>query len=333
MTAYDSGFGAGVIATWFACLLYGIGITHAFHYFSKFPNDILLKKIILVVVVFLSTCGLVGECAAMYLQAVTYWGDPRALTVIMWPAPFGVLCNSLVVFIVNSFLTHRFYAVSKNLIVAFILFALNLGTFITSLLFVRLLGIQVGKTAIQATAQSLVPLSTAWSAAGVATDALIAGSLVWTLRGMKTSFKHTTQLLQHIMAVCIQNGCTTSIVAIAGMIAKIVVPASEIDNLFNFLIGPLFLLTLLSNLTLRESAPGVRTWLSGGIKDSNSIDSNNSIIFGGVHVHRSVTTTGAASEDIEAARTESSEDERTVRSQERSSTFSSKKVRFSGTSC
>ncbi|KAJ7765310.1 hypothetical protein B0H16DRAFT_416077 [Mycena metata] len=332
MGAYDSVFGVGLIATWLTSLLFGICVIQAIHYLRDFPNDILLKRSILVVVFVLETGAVATQCAGIFLQTVTYWGNPESFVITFWPAPVSVLCDSLVGFIVNTFLIHRFYAVSKNLIIALILLVFNLGTFTASLFFLRLLANQVGKVATPATLQLFVPASTAWGAAGVVTDVCIAASLVWTLRGMKTTFEDTTQLIQHIMAVSIQNGCTTSAFAIAGMVANIIVPASNIDDLFFYLVGPLYLLTLLSNLTLRQSAPGAGTWSSSD-GTTDTVDSDTGITFGGVHVHRSVTMARAASEDIEGARTtESSEDDRSVH-HEGSPTLSSKKVRFSATSC
>ncbi|KAJ7765327.1 hypothetical protein B0H16DRAFT_1796763 [Mycena metata] len=314
---YDSVFGVGLIATWLTSLLFGICVIQAIHYLRDFPNDILLKRSILVVVFVLETGALATQCARMYLQTVTYWGNPESFVIT---APVSVLCSSLLGFIVNTFLIHRFYAVSKNLIVAVILFVFNLGTFVASLFFLRLLVNQVGKIATPATLQSFIPAATAWGAAGAvtgvslpsplldvsrtddSTDVCIATSLVWTLRGMKTTFKDTTELLQHIMAISIQNGCTTSAFSIAGMIANIVVPATNIDDLFFYLVGPLYLLTFLSNLTLRQSAPGARAW-SSSEGTTDTVDSDTGITFGGVHVHRSVTMARAASEDIEGART------------------------------
>ncbi|KAJ7185224.1 hypothetical protein C8R46DRAFT_375026 [Mycena filopes] len=304
MGAYDSGFGAGLIATWLTSLLLGVGFAQAFRYFRKFPNDNLFKKCIVALVLVLLVVASAMECAEMYMHVVRDWGKPMARTVHTWPPLVFVICNTLTGNIVNQFLVHRFYAVSKNLWMTLILCLLNLGSLVMSLIGLSLLANYVDGTATSAETRRIIPVSAVWTSISVIADVAIALSLVWTLRGMQTSFRGSTQLIQHIIAVSIQNGCTTSACAIATLIANVLVPENKVDELFYFLTGPLYLLTLLSNLTLRESAQASRGWSSY----ETNMSRNSHVAFGGVHVHRSVITDSDTSNDSEAAREEEYDD-------------------------
>ncbi|KAJ7185232.1 hypothetical protein C8R46DRAFT_1287627 [Mycena filopes] len=296
MGAYDKGFGVSLIATWLSTLLAGVALTHAVHYFAKFSNDIVFKKGLVGVVLFLLFLGLATECAETYLDVVTHWGNPVALFVVPWPRLVSVPCISLIAFIVDQFLIHRFYALSKNIWITIILSLLNLVSLVMGFVVLQLFASSVGQTLTPAELRRLVPLTDVWASCTGVTDVAIAACLVWTLRGMKTSFSGTTELIHHIMAVSIQNGCTTSALAIAGLVADKIAPDTNVVFVFYYTLGPMYLFTLLSNLTLRPSAPvAVSSWSS----NTNPVSRPGQ---GGVHVRRSVATTGGASTiDAEAS--------------------------------
>ncbi|KAJ7160213.1 hypothetical protein C8R46DRAFT_1194622, partial [Mycena filopes] len=183
MGAYDKGFGVTLIATWLSTLLAGVALTHAVHYFAKFSNDVLFKKA---------------------LDVVTHWGNPVALYVVPWPRAVSLPCISLIAFIVDQFLIHRFYVLSKNIWIMIILSMPNLvsvdrlsseATHVNNLI---LSSSWVSSPCNSSRATSgrhsadlrkLVPLTDVWASCTGVTDVAIAACLVWTLRGMKTSFK------------------------------------------------------------------------------------------------------------------------------------------------
>ncbi|KAJ7176973.1 hypothetical protein C8R46DRAFT_1346888 [Mycena filopes] len=325
MGAYDNGFGVTLIATWLATLLAGVGLTHAVHYFVKFSNDPLYKRALVGVVLFLLFFGLAFECAKTYLNVVTYWGNPIVFEAVPFPIStesFAIPCVSLIEFMVDQFLISRFYALrvdrltarllvanldtprSKIIWITVILTMLNLLSLAMSFVIVQILATHVGQPLTLAELHRLGYLSDVWDGTSAVKDVAIAASLIWTLRGMKTSFKGTTQFIQHIMVVSIQNGCITSAVSISGIIAKNLAPATGISFVFYFTIVPLNLLTLLSNLTLRASAP---------VPVSHDWSSNANPAFrngqGGVHFQCPAATAGGAfmTTDTEASRGEYAE--------------------------
>ncbi|KAJ7185302.1 hypothetical protein C8R46DRAFT_1025376 [Mycena filopes] len=294
-----------LMATWFTILLCGVAFTQAFHYFARFPDDGLIRKSLVGVVIFLLLLTQAVECAETYARLVTEWGNPAALGV--QPVLF-LLSGALIALIVDQFLIHRFYSISKNMWIAVVLTVLNLASLVMGLLVLQILASTVGGGFTLETIEKIGPISIAWGSISAATDVSIAACLVWKLRGMRTSFKDTTQLIHHIMAVSIQNGCTTSVLSIAGVVASVVAPSSKIEDIFFMFIGPLYLITLLSSLSLRGTAKANRTFSSGA-----DVSGSSQIAFGGVHVRRSVATTGGTTTltDSEGARKEY--DDTTVR--------------------
>ncbi|KAJ7156155.1 hypothetical protein C8R46DRAFT_1350984 [Mycena filopes] len=290
MGATDTGFGTGLMGTWFTSILFGLSFAQAFHYFNNAEGDTRFRKGLVVVVMLFNICALGAEYAVMYLPTVTFWGDIESLSKETYAAPIAAICNGTIAFIVNAYLISRFYSVSKNIVIALLLHLMNLFAYVMSFI-PPLIGAGPGHEKTLSDLKIIVPLSTVWAVASAVTDVLIAIALVWTLRGMKTNFKDTDRLLRRIMVISVQNGCTTSLASIGGMISTLLIPFSTVSSLFFFMLGPLYLLTLLSNLNLRGSSgkSGSRTWSSS--RNHTGVPGNTSIIVNGIRVERTAITT------------------------------------------
>ncbi|KAJ7737911.1 hypothetical protein DFH07DRAFT_91882 [Mycena maculata] len=264
MGLFDAAFGTSLIGTWAASLLYGFALSQAFHYFYTFPSDSRTRKGLVASSLILSFVGLIGAYADVYVPTVTLWGDLAAIGRETWGVPVYTIFNTMIGTVVNSYLITRFYHLSKNIVMTIILCAVALSAlvlaFVATLLYPGLANIKKAQT------WGLI-----WAIICAVSDASIAASLVWELRALKTSFKHTNHLIHRVMISLIQNGCVTSLVAIAGLISAILRVDSNIATLFFILLGPLYVLTLLSNFNLRvlNSTSGSRTW-------SSSRNNNNS---------------------------------------------------------
>ncbi|KAJ7771218.1 hypothetical protein B0H14DRAFT_3894751 [Mycena olivaceomarginata] len=273
MGLLDIGF--GLIGSWLASILCGVVYSQAFQYFTNFPNDSWTRKALVIASVLFSLVGLVGAYADVYVPTVTFWGNPAAFLTETWSVPVYSCANAMVAITVNSYLISRFYAVSKNIFVTLVLGSLTLFAFVMAFLVIFLYpGVDPENF------RKVKKLTLTWTLSCVMSDVSIAASLVLTLRRMRSDFNSTNRLLRRVIIISIQNGCATSLVAIAGMIAAIFKINSNIPALFFFLLSPLYLLTLLSNFNVRESGKsGSRTWSSG----RNTADS---IVVGGIHVNR-----------------------------------------------
>ncbi|KAJ7166690.1 hypothetical protein C8R46DRAFT_265641 [Mycena filopes] len=328
MGATDTGFGTALLATWFASILAGLAFAQAFHYYNNAENDTRFRKGLLGVVIFLLLCALGAEYALIYLPTVTFWGDVAALSDETWASPIYGACNALIAVIVNSYLISRFYSVSKNIFVTLLLLLMNMFAFVMALV-TALYGAGPGHAESLAQLHKLVSLATIWAIASSVTDVLIAASLVWTLRGMKTNFKDTDRLLRRVMGISVQNGCTTSIASIGGMISTILLPFSTVSLVFNYMLGPLFLLTLLSNLGLRGSSgkSGSRTWSTSR---NHTVPGNTSIIVNGIRVERTaITTVDPTTSEIEMEPARKGDDDGSVhQKQDLSGTTGFRQIHF-----
>ncbi|KAJ7653174.1 hypothetical protein DFH06DRAFT_1474931 [Mycena polygramma] len=292
MAQIDAMLGTGLIGTWLASFLFGLAVSQAFQYFNNFPNDGMLRKSLVVLSLSFSFVALVGEYADVYMPAVTFWGQQAALVTDTWAVPVYSVFNSLVALTVNSYLISRFYILSKNIMITVILCGIILFVFVMAFLSVLLFpgveNLERAKT-----------LGLIWAIASAAGDVCIAASLIWTLRRM-SPFKNTDSIVRPIIITLIQNGCATSLVALGGMTAVLIDVFGDIFSVFYFILGPLYVLTLVSNLNLRQSgkSSGSRT-LSSSRNNRNSVTPYTSIVIDGIHVGRAtiVSPTGTHEHD------------------------------------
>ncbi|KAF8142492.1 hypothetical protein K438DRAFT_1877945 [Mycena galopus ATCC 62051] len=76
-------------------------------------------------------------------------------------------------------------------------------------------------------------------------DILIAVSLIWKLVTMKTSFVNISSLIHRLVVGAFQTGSTTSTVAVAVVVAYYLDKESNVPGVFNYLMSPLYVATLL----------------------------------------------------------------------------------------
>ncbi|KAJ7025833.1 hypothetical protein C8F04DRAFT_1127248 [Mycena alexandri] len=326
MDARDIGFGCALLGTWFSSLFTGVAFSQAYHYFHRSPNDGPLRKGLVATLIILCSAAWVGEYAEIYFPTVAHWGDLASLATDSWATPFYTISNATAGVIVNTYLIYRFYNVSKNIILAVLLGLLNLFSFVMAFLPLFMYA-GVGHTRTLEDVQKVVPLTIIWTVACAICDVAIAISLVWTLRGMKTTFTDTDRLLHRVTVISVRNGCATSLASIGAMLGTIILP--YIAEIFLYMLAPLYLMSLLSNLNLRGSRKsGNRTW---SYVKKNTVAGNTSIVINGIHVHHTVHTTGDPTvAEIEMATRKGQEDDGTMQQKQEPSAdgFRSQQIHF-----
>ncbi|KAF7378040.1 hypothetical protein MSAN_00227900 [Mycena sanguinolenta] len=286
----DASFGTILIGTWAQSLVVGVSFAQAAHYFSNFPNDSWSRKALVIAASLFTLVALVGAYADAYVPLVILWGNPAAFKTETWGVPVYTIFNSLVGTICNSYLITRFYSLSKNIYVAAILYGIVLAAlvlaFISTLLYPGLENITKAER-----------LALIWAIFSATSDISIALALVVTLSRMKTTVKTTKRVIHRVMITAIQSGCTTSVVAFAGMMAIIFNGHSNIPTAFFLLLGSLYLLTLLLDFNMRQRGrSGSRNWSS-----SRNNPTNSSVVFQEIFVTRAVTVNGNADVELESA--------------------------------
>ncbi|KAJ7619620.1 hypothetical protein FB45DRAFT_1062981 [Roridomyces roridus] len=297
MGIFDAAFGTSLIGTWAASLLTGLAFAQAVQYFSMYPNDGLERKALVGFSLLFCCVGLLGAYVDVYVPTVTFWGDLAALSKETWSVPIYEIFITLTGTTVNSYLISRFYFLSKSILFTGILICMTLFTFImafvSSLLYPGVENFSKGQT-----------LGLIWvtSSAGCAVyfccifykakergiDVSITLSLVWILRrfGTRTTIEGTiNRTIRRIMVLSVQNGCMTSLISVAATIAIVFKIDSNIPTCFLFQLGPLYVLTLLSNLRLRQpEKSGSRQWSSSRSRSNRNYAS---VVIDGLNIQTS----------------------------------------------
>ncbi|KAJ7629224.1 hypothetical protein DFH06DRAFT_1226176 [Mycena polygramma] len=282
----EAAFGTSLIGTWLTAVLFGLTIPQAFHYFNDFPNDSLLRKSLVASCLLFCFVGLIGECAFVYLPLVTFWGNPAAVmtaTTLSWAVFLYPISHSLVGITVHSYLISRFYILSKNLAMAIVLFGMTLLVFAMALMTI----VQYSRGENFQRAETNVILC---SVSLAAADFCIAASLIWTLRRMSSllAVKSANRLVRPIIMTSIRNGCVTSLVALGGMVA-VLIRVGNVYPIFYFSLAPFYVLTLLSNLNLRQSGRSPTSGMSlSTTRNVSTMDP--SVVIAGVRVAPTATT-------------------------------------------
>ncbi|KAJ7751407.1 hypothetical protein B0H16DRAFT_1548314 [Mycena metata] len=327
MGATDVEFGCALLGTWFASMFTGVAFSQAYHYLHQSPNDGPLRTGLVATLIILCCAAWGGQYAEMYFPTVADWGDLASLATESWATPFCTISNATAGVAVNTYLICRFYSVSKNIILALLLGLLNLFSFVMAFLALFMYG-GVGQTRTLEDVQKVVPLTIVWTAACAMCDVAIAISLLWILGGMKTTFKDTDRLLYRVTVISVRNGCTTSLVSTGAMITTIIFPYSTIAKIFLYMLAPLYLMSLLSNLNLHGSRKsGSRPW---SYSRKNAFAGNANIVINGIHVQHTILTTGdPPASEIEMAERKRQEDGSVQQKQEPSADrFRSQQIHF-----
>ncbi|KAJ7831020.1 hypothetical protein B0H14DRAFT_1188199 [Mycena olivaceomarginata] len=299
MAGLDNIFGALLLGSWLASILFGLVVAQAFRYFTMFPEDPWSRKGLVILVLTLSVLALIGDYANTYLPTVTYWGDLEAIQKVYWPLPLYSIANTVLAFIVDCYLIHRFYTLSKNIFATLFLYALILLALSGYLMGVIPLLTGSGNLADRDRAKigAMINFITI-----VVCDILIAAGLIWKLRSMRSNFAHTNSFMNRVMIGAIQTGSATSVCSILLLVTFLNDPESNVATFFIFQFAPLYSLTLLLNFNIRRSS-GLSGTSRSKTSESRGGNNNNNIIMDGIQVHRTaIVTMDPTDSELEAAR-------------------------------
>ncbi|KAF8189542.1 hypothetical protein K438DRAFT_1971660 [Mycena galopus ATCC 62051] len=245
-----------------------------------YPKDSITRKGIVVSSLLFCSAALISDYANVYLPTVTFWGNAEAVQQQYWPVPMYVMMNACAGVIVNSFLIHRFYSLSKNIVVCALLCAfvtLELAGSILVAITIHIFSAFSDRD--KAKISALI-----WLVSAAIADISIAAALIWKLRTLKTGFKSTQSMINRLIIQTVQTGTTTSLVSIATFVSYIINNESNVPTACCYLIGPLYLLTLFYNLNIRQ-----HNNISGSGRTIS--EGNSAVRMDGIHVHRTAVVT------------------------------------------
>ncbi|KAF7366331.1 hypothetical protein MSAN_00889300 [Mycena sanguinolenta] len=279
----DAITGVLLIATWASSLLYMAELLQALYYFRTFKKDSWKLKSYVAVVFTIDTIAVVADYACVYLYTITHAGDLVYLTKQNWAVPLHVVSTTSVAFLVQSFLAFLYWRFTKNTIIVCFLSILSLAAFggaVFSALTIMLFPAFKDRNKIRIS--GIIYIVTQLSA-----DLIIAGALLLKLMRAKSLFKgqrRVNNMLNRLVLHTIQTGTVTAVIAMLALIALARPLSSSVVSLFfprflsndknnisvgmMYLIGRVYVLSMLSNLNIRDSSQSPNWTTSGGQRET-----------------------------------------------------------------
>ncbi|KAI0648723.1 hypothetical protein C8Q79DRAFT_1007297 [Trametes meyenii] len=211
LPALDNTFGALLIGTFVALMLYGLIIHQAYRYFRLYSGDILLVKVFVVEI--------------FYFYLVSNYFNPTALLVGVWSMDAQPVLTSIGIFVSQSFFAFRVYLISPKyrLLVAVSV----LLTFI-ALGFAAAATYETRHNLTFAGFKPYTWLDSAAFASTVASDCLTTSVLIITLKRSRTGIKRTDHIVDRLVLYAVNTGLLTSIFNVCALVLALVVPGNMI---------------------------------------------------------------------------------------------------------
>ncbi|KAF9268422.1 hypothetical protein L218DRAFT_995141 [Marasmius fiardii PR-910] len=249
MGVLDIFLGGVLGGSWANTMFFALELTGIYRYFSRYPNDPIYLKLMVALALILDTLGTVISSAAVYLYTVTHWGDVSYLAKQDWPIPAFSVLTGLSALLVQSFLIHRYYALSRNIIVSLFLLSLSIIGCSGTLLLAATIVQHPFVTERHLTKTPIIM----WIVGGACADVCIAIALIIQLKRVKTAFKSTQSLIQRLTVSAIQTGSATSVVAVIALVVYFSNTESNVSTGIAFSFGRLYTISMLGNLNARAS--------------------------------------------------------------------------------
>ncbi|KAF5364577.1 hypothetical protein D9758_005642 [Tetrapyrgos nigripes] len=289
----DNTLGAVIVGFAAACCVYGILITQVFTYFSNYPEDRLVYKILVIVILLLETAdqAMIGHIC--YFYAVTNFASILALTQarVTWSFILQQTVGAVVGAIVKFMFGLRVWRFSNHnfLITGFILF-LTLGGLGTALAFTfkafqlpgvfAVIQLQVISFAFLGSDMKLInccasflhnnkTLGTTSLGIGVLTDIVTAASLCYFLNRLRTGHRNSDTLVNSLVRYAINTGVLTSTVSLTTLILYNVMPTNMVFIATYFVLSKLYAISFMATLNTRRVVRGKGTDRQGDTTASN----------------------------------------------------------------
>ncbi|KAJ7689266.1 hypothetical protein B0H17DRAFT_1066812 [Mycena rosella] len=279
----DTIMGALLVGTWASSVLYTVEVIQAAYYYRHFKHDNWTLKLLVGSVLAIDSVAMIANYASVYLVYLAYLQNQY------WFDPLYIFATGVVTASVQSFLTTRYWALTRNKFITLTLFffvTVALGGAFAS-------GVTLAIFPEYANRRKALIPATTWFIAEAVADISIALALLLEFRKVKSSFKGTRSLLNGLVAQTIQTGTTGASVALAVLVAYLANPESNLPAGIAYCLGRVYCITLLASLNSRNpgktrSGGGTSSGAIPGIRGErgNQERSEGDDEYGGIHVHR-----------------------------------------------
>ncbi|KAF7364090.1 hypothetical protein MSAN_01067900 [Mycena sanguinolenta] len=204
---------------------------------------------------------MIANYASVYLYTITHWGDLEYLQNQYWFDPLFVFTTSVVAALAQTFLATRYWLLTKNKFITFILvffIMVAAGGALASGAIIVIFPQYKDRRKVT------IPATT-WLLMEAVTDISIASALVLELRKLKSPIKKNRSLVNRLIAQTIQTGTAGATIALAVLVAYLANKESNVTTAIAYCIGRVYCITMFANLNNRKIG---ETW-SGSLRSSN----------------------------------------------------------------
>ncbi|KAI0067075.1 hypothetical protein BV25DRAFT_1912412 [Artomyces pyxidatus] len=261
-----SAVGALIVGMMLNLILYGFMFMQCFVYLTTYKNDAMWIKLFVAYLFIADSVDTAFTAATLYDYLVKHFGEVDYLATASWlfdtdPAMTGIISCSVQLFFAYRVkrLTGYTWVSALISVLAVASFCGALGSAIAVNWWHKFVDFQHF--------QSVVVL---WLVCAAVADILITAILVWYLKGKRTGFVATDDIIDRIVRLTVQTGLLTALIATVDVILFLA-SKSDYHLLFNLPLSKLYTNSLMSNLNARGG------WETNGATTMGSQDNHPSV--------------------------------------------------------
>ncbi|KAF9265980.1 hypothetical protein L218DRAFT_956944 [Marasmius fiardii PR-910] len=279
-TTFDNTLGAVLVGFAAACTIYGVLLSQVFSYFSNYPLDRVVYKVLVILILILETSdqALIGH--VIYHYGITNFAQPLVLLKadVTWSFILQQTIGAIVGAIVKASFAVRVWRFSdRNWLIFASVMVLVLGQLGLSLAF-TVKAFQLSSVFQVVDLQALGSIALG---VGVLTDFVIAGALCYFLNRLRTGHRHSDTLVNSLVRYAVNTGAITSAVSLATLLLYNLLPHNLIFIATYFILSKFYAISFMATLNTRRIVRGAGTDRQGSERQggSNNPDQHNTNMF------------------------------------------------------
>jgi len=248
-----STFGAILIGSFIATMLYGLTTLQTYLYYVYYPKDSRSTKALVAIIWVLDTLHAAFMAYSVYFYLVISYFNPALLAVGHWSLFLSIAFNTVIACIVQIFFLVRIHQLCSikyrwwvTSLIGFIVLAhFAFGVETVVFMFIK-------RDLAKLSEISLIA-ATPFAIFAVLSDIMIAGALCYLLHDSRSGFKRTDTIISILIIYAINRCLLTSVVAVVEVIVYCTLPKSLWFLAIDFFIGKLYANSLLATLNSRAA--------------------------------------------------------------------------------
>ncbi|KAH8829429.1 hypothetical protein DL96DRAFT_1598072 [Flagelloscypha sp. PMI_526] len=252
----ENTLGACLVGFAAACIIYGVLLTMVYTYFQRYPEDRAIYKYLTIAMVLLETADQIFIAHLIYYYGIINFANPAALLKgnMTWSLIMQLLVGSIVGFLVKTAFAVRVWRFSeRNYWITGFLLLLTFGHLGAAILY----SVRAFQLTSLLDVANLQLYGTISLAVGVGTDVLIAASLCFYIRRLRTGYRPSDSLVNQLVRLAVNTGVVTGAVSLTTLILYNIMPHNNLIFVATyFILSKLYAISFLATLNTRRVIRG-----------------------------------------------------------------------------